>query len=413
MFVIITEKIMPYRCAFYRKLSEYVNNELTVLFLDSWGLEKRFDPTFNTDYSWSPEVLNGFPYEVLENYRIFNTTYTGADKTKFEIRMGVIGNVIFFIRTYFGYINLRILKKLKYLGTSHIIIIETYSSVSCLLSILYTKIIGNKIYLRGEMSPNYNQSSLKKGLKFIYLRTLFLFFDGFIYSNDRSKKYMHNYTKNPNFVFVPSSVEDNFVSELDSKTILTKYNLSFNSEDRVFLGVGRLVERKNWLELIKGFQYAYILNNKIKLILVGDGPERKILEDYIKNNGLDNAITFVGFKDQEEVKNFYKISHCVIQTSYFDPSPKVLNEAIKNSLPLIVSDTVGLAGEICIHEYNGFVYSLGSYRELGDHIFNISINDELRSKFISNSNLLSQKWSLDTGVTNLLKHFEIDIKRDS
>ncbi|HXY18310.1 MAG TPA: glycosyltransferase family 4 protein, partial [Candidatus Nitrosopolaris sp.] len=65
----------------------------------------------------------------------------------------------------------------------------------------------------------------------------------------------------------------------------------------VFLG--RLVERKGCRQLLKAFKQ---LNSRLpgaRLIIAGDGPQRRSLENYVRRNGLCQQVKFLGFIDEE------------------------------------------------------------------------------------------------------------------
>lgn len=65
----------------------------------------------------------------------------------------------------------------------------------------------------------------------------------------------------------------------------------------VFLG--RLVKRKGCFELLKAYDLARQKGLKAKLVIAGDGPERKKLESFVINNELSDYIEFLGYIDEE------------------------------------------------------------------------------------------------------------------
>lgn len=66
----------------------------------------------------------------------------------------------------------------------------------------------------------------------------------------------------------------------------------------VFLG--RLVERKGAMFLLKAFSNLAQQLPDAKLIVAGDGPERNRLEDYVRKSKLEQSIIFKGFIDEKE-----------------------------------------------------------------------------------------------------------------
>ena len=60
----------------------------------------------------------------------------------------------------------------------------------------------------------------------------------------------------------------------------------------VFLG--RLVSRKGAMELFKAFKVLHSTMPEVRLIVAGDGPQRKSLERYAEKNNLQKVVTFLG-----------------------------------------------------------------------------------------------------------------------
>jgi glycosyltransferase involved in cell wall biosynthesis len=403
--LIISEKVMPYRCALYREISKN-GIDLKVLFLDKWGYEKRYDPTMNEKYSWDSSVLKGFRYEFFKNKTIYNITYTGADKTRNEEKLKVFGTILYYIRTYFSIINLNIYSYIKN-NKYDIIIIENYSSLTSMLGAVSARASGKKVVFRGEGNLRENTAYSLRILKRIYITFIFRkIFTHFMYSCNSNKKYYLHYGANTNnLIFVPSAVDCGEFYQLckdekESKLEHLKNGLGIERESTVLLGVGRLVKRKNWMNVIHAVKELTIhKKSKIHFILVGNGPEYDTIEAYVKKHELN--VSLVGFKSQKELNLFYALGDIIIQCSTYDPSPKALNEALCHHLPMIVSDSIGTAGDVCIHNQNGFVYSSNNVQELVQYIDILASDRAKRELFSNNSKIMKTKWSLKTGVDNI------------
>ena len=402
--LIIADKVMPYRSAFYRKLSESLYFDVKVFFIDKWGAEKRFDPTMASEYKWDGPIFGGFKFKFLKSKSLFNVTYTGVDKLSYENKLPLIGSLLFYIRTFCGLISLELLNKNNYRDTE-IIIIEGCHSFSLLIPAIMGKILGKKVFLRKESYINKEKSLIFRIIKFIFFRIILTLYDKVLYSCTTNKELFLYYKVNSHkLVFVPTAVDNEFF--LEQKRLLQHTNsmsirdeLEFNENTIVILGVGRFVPRKNWNELIEAFQ---LVNNKydVALILLGDGPEKDLLMNFVKGNDIQN-IYFIGFKNQTEISKYYYSSDIIILTSNYDPSPKVLNEALVFSLPIIVSNKIGTAYDLCKDGVNGYIYNYGHTNELAKKIEYLIINKDAREIFGNNSFKLAQRWSLNTGVKNI------------
>ncbi|MBA3757704.1 glycosyltransferase family 4 protein [Candidatus Saccharibacteria bacterium] len=67
--------------------------------------------------------------------------------------------------------------------------------------------------------------------------------------------------------------------------------------------LGRLVERKGCLFLLKAFLIIAAKYPNARLTIAGDGPDRNELEDFVKKNNLQKQVSFLGFIDENDKPN--------------------------------------------------------------------------------------------------------------
>ncbi|WZL88456.1 glycosyltransferase [Salinimicrobium sp. 3283s] len=137
-----------------------------------------------------------------------------------------------------------------------------------------------------------------------------------------------------------------------SKNVVPFFTASFSEQEKaevpkkvfsepfIFLFVGNLVEGKRPLEAIKLVeelnyrvregtdQEIRASHVRIKLELYGDGPERKKLETYVRENLLENFISFRGNRLLEDLKEAYQKAHFVILPSRSEGWPKAISEGM-------------------------------------------------------------------------------------
>ncbi len=104
-----------------------------------------------------------------------------------------------------------------------------------------------------------------------------------------------------------------------------------------FLYVGRLSREKNLELLADAFISLTDAGLASNLILVGDGPYRKELEEKLK----DYPVLFTGFLSGEELSQAYASSDVFVFPSTTDTFGNVVLEAQASGLPVIVSDQGG------------------------------------------------------------------------
>ncbi len=181
---------------------------------------------------------------------------------------------------------------------------------------------------------------------------------------------------------------------------IPKHNSSEPSKDnRRILTVGRLVEQKNHIELLHAFDLLLKRNRDWKLRIIGEGPERKKIEDEVCKRNLTEQVSLPGLQKNVELE--YKKASIFVLTSKFEGTPNTLLEAIANHVPCIVADCLPGALNYIEHGVSGFVYSSGKPQELAHFIEKLANSDELKRTFSKNAlekidnlsiNNIGEKW---------------------
>ena len=116
----------------------------------------------------------------------------------------------------------------------------------------------------------------------------------------------------------------------------------YNKRQIDILGVGSLIELKNYLNFIHIIQQ--LLEEKPNLVvrIIGDGVQRGLLEREIKRKKLEKTIKLIGQMDNSEVWKYMQNSKVFLHTSTFESQGYVFLEALLNGMK-IVSRKVGIA----------------------------------------------------------------------
>lgn len=148
-----------------------------------------------------------------------------------------------------------------------------------------------------------------------------------------------------------------------------------NSDDKMrLLFVGRLVNKKNPLVIIQAVQKLLEKNSNIIFNIIGDGPLKHLLVEYIKSNNLDKNIFLLGSQPHNIVNEYFSNSDIYVQNSIIDyqtgdreGTPVAIIEAMSHGLPIISTKHEGI-NEIIINFFNGILVDendiLGFYKYL-------------------------------------------------
>ncbi len=149
----------------------------------------------------------------------------------------------------------------------------------------------------------------------------------------------------------------------------------------ILISIGRLVPWKGFRMLIKIMPRLFEINQFFRLIIVGDGPEKKTLESIVKNMHLENKVYLVGRKTKEELAILLAASDIfVLNTAYEGFSHQIL-EAMAAGVPVITT-AVGGNREVIHQGENGFMIKYNDEFNLIEAIKTVWQTEELRARFI-------------------------------
>ncbi len=112
-----------------------------------------------------------------------------------------------------------------------------------------------------------------------------------------------------------------------------------------------------------------------KLLMIGDGPERQMVEDMARTLGIYNDIRFLG--KQEQISEILSIADLFILPSETESFGLSALEAMACNVPLISTNAGGLP-EINIHGKTGFLSDVGDVDSMAENaIFILSDADRL------------------------------------
>ncbi len=120
---------------------------------------------------------------------------------------------------------------------------------------------------------------------------------------------------------------------------LHRENFGFTDEDILLVTVGRLVRRKAVHELLEGT--AGLGNPRVKLIVIGDGPQSGKLKQDAADLGIQRQVHFLGNVDDDTKFGVMALSDIFVSASRHEGFGLVFLEAMAVGLPVISYDEGG------------------------------------------------------------------------
>jgi GalNAc-alpha-(1->4)-GalNAc-alpha-(1->3)-diNAcBac-PP-undecaprenol alpha-1,4-N-acetyl-D-galactosaminyltransferase len=189
---------------------------------------------------------------------------------------------------------------------------------------------------------------------------------------------------------LPSSMPSIFIS-------LLKPN---NTPKNYILGVGRLDKYKNFEKLIEAF--SNLSDSNIHLVILGEGPERKKLENMILNKNLSDRIHLLGLVD--DIWPWYRYAKCFVSSSLSESWGNVIVEAMSQGCPVVAFDCDFGPREIITDSLNGLLVKTNDVQSLSKAITTLIIDDQLRGKLSHNGLIRSSEFDAKTLSAEWLKY---------
>ena len=165
------------------------------------------------------------------------------------------------------------------------------------------------------------------------------------------------------------------------------------------LSIGRLTKQKNFLLLIKAFKEILKEYPNLKLVILGEGEERKKIEELIENLSLKKNIFLEGYK--KNIFNYLNHCECYISSSlYEDPGFSLIESGFLNKF-VIAADSKTGPTEILDNSNNGLLFKNNDKQSLVNQYL---VFKKLNFEQVMNKKLNLKKFSKKFSVFN---HFKI------
>ena len=181
-----------------------------------------------------------------------------------------------------------------------------------------------------------------------------------------------------------------------------RQELCWDEKTLLYGFMGKYIERKNPFEFIDAIVLAHKRDPRVRGVLFGGGE----LEDAINQRiaELDGEVINYGFVNQSKVPLYFAALDSFVVTSWIDPHPLVVSEAMVSGTPPILSDRCGNWGysDTVRHRYNGLVYPCGQTEALAEAVLAMA-DDDTRSRYSQNSKQVFSEQDINCEVGAFLE----------
>tara|TARA_Y100000591_G_scaffold331452_1_gene365443 strand:+ start:1436 stop:2545 length:1110 start_codon:yes stop_codon:yes gene_type:complete len=333
--------------------------------IEDGGLEKNVFALVNS-LAEKKFIINFFTYE--------DSTRSTKLRKKFFFNKRI--NVI--TSNFFPNINNRYLRyffcfiQLFFFSVSNKGIIVSFQGN--ILPIITAKITGRKIIIRCNTAPSkYINNSFKR----LFFKFFYSLSDLILVTSIDFKKEIKKYFQLNSYVHRQSL--DIKKIQKQSHTDL-KFSFFENFKGLKIINIGRLTHQKDQMSLLKAF-VKLIKYRQARLLIIGDGSDRDMLEKFIENNNIGDLVKIIPYT--KNPFKYVKKSNVKVLSSRYEGNPNILLEIACLKKIIISSDSKVGPREILQSGKGGFLYKVGKVNKLSKLLRNINVNSKIIKKKVN------------------------------
>lgn len=165
-----------------------------------------------------------------------------------------------------------------------------------------------------------------------------------------------------------------------------------NSDLFTIICVSRVTPRKGIRFLIQAFKILSARYDNIRLLIVGDGNEKKSLEDLVQAIDIKEKVEFAGIVAHDKLLPYYQRADIFVLPSLNEGMSNVMLEALACGLPIVATNTGGTK-ELLTDGLNGLVVRMKDADDLADKIEKLILDGEKKKSMSMESRKLAEKMS--------------------
>ena len=379
--IVITHPIQYY-IPVYQQLAKAC--KLKVFY--TWGEQgaaSKYDPDFKRHIQWDVPLLEGYPFEFLEN--------TAKDPGSHH---------------YKGIVNPRLIENIKAFHPDAILVYGwAYQSHLAVMRYFKGKI---PVWFRGDSNLLDETSRLRKILRKLFLTWIYQHIDLAFYVGNANKAYYQAFGLNETkLVFAPHAVDNTrFSTAPNLAAERIRAHLNIKSDEILILFAGKFESKKNPLLLLKAFSEIRLAH--IHLLFIGNGElEAQLKESAKLHHEKDKfqKVHFMDFQNQSQMPAVYQACDlfCLPSQGPGETWGLAINEAMAAGKAILVSDKVGCAQDLILKKKNGDTFISGDLTDLKNKLQFLCTNRESLFTMGQVSKEIIQNWTFEHQVKIFIK----------
>lgn len=382
--LIVNSHPIQYFAPFYQQLAANEWFDLEVLYCSRHGLTGETDRQFGQSVQWDIPLLEGYRHRFVSNQSPSASIYS-----------------------FWGLLNWSVIKAL-WQSPHGVVLVHGWAYAVCWLTIIAAKLLGHRVWMRAEAPLRLERckSPLRQRLRqWVLGYGLLQLVDRALYLGAQNRAfYRYMGVAERKLVFCPYTVDNERFQRVAAAYApgqpSLRDQLGIPAHHIVLLTCGKYIPKKRPLDLLKAV--ALLRRADVSVVLVGEGPQRPLLEAFCHEQQLTN-VHLTGFVNQAAIGRYYALADVFILCSdEAETWGLVVNEAMNFGLPLVVSQAVGCADDLVLPGQNGYRYPCGNVPALAEAIGKLlDLPSTERDAFRASSRAIIDRFSYGQAIQQL------------
>jgi len=187
--------------------------------------------------------------------------------------------------------------------------------------------------------------------------------------------------------------------------LMDRSAFGFSDKHVISTYVGRLAPEKNLTFLLRAFYGVAMTYDHVRLLLVGDGPDRENLESQVKHMNLGAKVHFTGMVDYKDIPSYMAASDIFVTPSSSETFGLSTVEAMAAGLPALGIDAPGTT-DIIEDGITGLIVA-EDLAVFTAKLVLLSTNHELRIKMGKQALQASDKYDIQSTTSTLFRQYQL------
>ena len=236
--------------------------------------------------------------------------------------------------------------------------------------------------------------------------------DELIVPTEKIKKmFVERYNIKKDMAVIPTGVDIKrfaLTPTLKKRVKELKNQYKIKDEDFIIGAVGRVASEKSFDKIIKNMPDLVKINNKIKFMLIGDGPILNDLKQLVKELKLENNVIFTGLVEYADMPAYYNTFDIMVSYSTTETQGLTIIEGLSSSLPVVCINDKSFR-EMVQNNYNGYLFN--TKEEFKKHILDLVYDKDLYKTMSMNAKNSTYSYSKEVFASRVLQVYHKAIEK--